>query len=532
MIYRTILVVLIGLTLFGLYACDRENSVKSPDLGGAQPQDTTPADPPISIDTLTVGDLLYVAAGGSGSGTSASPYGSIQQAIDAAVLAGGVHTILVGTGTFNENLTLAPGVHLRGKRNPQADWEIDNISFTNVVGSALTGHSVAVIAQDLDQLTVLENLKIRSGDAPDPGANSVGIYCINSDSLTLLRCDVQAGLGGDGVAGAAGAAGANGQSGTVNDPLYGDPRCGGSGGDGADACPGGVRSDGEQGFCYDGTQTGGTAGLGDTAMEVTERNGTDGTAGADSEGGRAGVMTIALDASPLPMLAVDSGITGLLGEPGCGGGGGGGGPCWAWFDTLAFDTTGVIDTIYDTLVTAPLIIDTQYVEIVDTLLDTMYVGAEDGGWGGWGGEPGLPGAGGAGAGSSVALMLHSSTLLIENVKLVSQDGGTGGAGGDGGQGGSGGSGTSVVVPDPPDPPAPYRRVPDHIGGRGGRGGAAGDGGPGGGGTGGHSISLVLYQSSVVYERAITYVHGPAGDGGASDQYTGPDGLDESVYTIP
>ncbi len=527
MIYRTILVVLIGLTLFGLYACDRENSVESPGLGGVTPVDTTPSDPPGYVaDSLTAGNLLYVAAGGSGNGTDVSPFGSIQQAIDAAVLASGEHTIFVGTGTFNENLTLAPGVHLRGKRNPQADWEISNVDYTNVVGSALTGHSVAVIAQDLDQRTLLENLRIRSNKPSDPGASSVGIYAINSDSLTLVRCDVQAGAGGDGVAGIAGAVGANGQRGTVDDTLYGDPRCGGRGGQGAATCPDGVRNDGEQGFCYDGTQTGGIAGLGDTAADMTVRNGADGDTALVGEGGRAGVMAIVLDASPFPMFVIDSGITGLIGDSACGGGGGGGGPCWAWFDTLGYDTTGV-DTIIDTLTD-----DTTFDTLIDTLIDTMYTGVENGGWGGWAGLPGHPGSGGTGAGSSVAIMLRTSTLLVEHVRLAALDGGTGGAGGDGGRGGSGGNGGNVTIPDPPDPWKPTRRVPNYAAGRGGRGGRAGDGGPGGGGTGGHSFSLVMYQSEVVSEREISYSFGPAGAGGASDQYVGPDGSSDSILVFP
>lgn len=74
-------------------ACPAAGDLYSPTL----PTDGTP--------------ILYVAAGGTGTGTLAAPFGSVQAAMDAATPG---TTIAIGVGTFAEELTVRDGVTLHG----------------------------------------------------------------------------------------------------------------------------------------------------------------------------------------------------------------------------------------------------------------------------------------------------------------------------------------------------------------------------------------------------------------------------------
>ncbi|RME25333.1 MAG: hypothetical protein D6806_08045 [Deltaproteobacteria bacterium] len=67
------------------------------------------------------------------------------------------------------------------------------------------------------------------------------------------------------------------------------------------------------------------------------------------------------------------------------------------------------------------------------------------------------------------------------------------------------------------------------GGRGGNGGAGGRGGHGGGGAGGASIGILLGGNSNPTLNAGTYSLGPAGAGGFSQGFPGPDGQKANTY---
>ncbi len=497
-IYRIALVIFVGLTLFAGLSCDRKNTVSpTTDLDGTSPQDTVPPqdtippDPP--IDTLTVGQVWYVAAGGSGNGSKDDPFGTVQPAINAAALAGGEHTIFIGTGHFSGSLVLASGVHLRGRRNPDADWVVDNIGTTTIAPSNLTsGHSIAITALDLSQKTVLENLTISFDHANSPEANSVGIYSLRTDSLALVRCLVQVGRGANGRDGVAGTNGMDGADGVIGDPGRGQPGSGGRGGYGYHNCDyPGTATDGGQGFCYGGSQTGGAGGLGEPDS-TGSREGVDGQSGADGSNGNGGSSRLAIDTdTDFPMLVADYGRGGTAGEPGCGGGGGGGGGCWG----IMTHTNG-----------------------------WEWTGSEAGGWGGWGGTGGTAATGGGQGGCSIAVLVLSGSVMFEHVELVASNGGDGGNGGAGGSGGTGGQGSNRNTPyvgTLSGPPA----------GHGGNGGGGGDGGNGGGGAGGHSIGLVLYNSPIAYERQLQITHGEAGHGGQSLSDPGADGIAIERYEL-
>jgi len=480
-----------------LGSCNRANTVGSnDDLEGTTPQDTfpqdtTPPDTTVVIDTLTVGQVWYVAEGGTGDGSKNNPFGTIQPAINAASLAGGEHTILISSGFFRGSLTLASGVHLRGRRNPDDEWAVDHLGITTIAPSNdTTGHTIAVTAKDLTQKTVLENLTISFDHANSPEANSVGIYSLRTDSLALVRCLVQVGRGANGRDGVAGVNGMNGADGFIGDPDRGQPGSGGRGGYGYWDCdePGTAR-DGEQGICYDGSQTGGAGGLGEPDS-TGSRDGVDGRSGATGSDGNGGTSQLTINTdTDLLMLVADYGRSGTDGEPGCGGGGGGGGGCWG----IMTHTNG-----------------------------WEWTGAEAGGWGGWGGTGATAGTGGGRGGCSIAVMVLSGSIMFEHVELIALSGGDGGNGGAGGAGGSGGQGSSQNVPDVGWPSGPSA-------GYGGDGGDGGNGGAGGGGSGGHSIGLVLYNSSIAYERELQISHGEAGHGGQSLGDPGADGLSVDRY---
>lgn len=486
---------LVGIAILSSFSCDRKNVVgtdtKSRD---SIPQDTMPPEPPVSIDTLTVGQVWYVAKGGTGDGSKDNPLGIIQPAINAAALAGGENTVFISSGTFNESLILVAGIHLRGQRDPHNDWEVDNSGTTIIAPNKMgPGHNVGLFAENLHHKTVLENLTIRSGDAYATGGNSIGLYVINSDSLALIRCTVQSGRGGDGTDGSPGTDGADGADGeytVVDNP--GQPGSGGRGGYGGWYCEGTADppGDGEQGYCVDGSQTGGIGGLGLTDSSSLHNGGV-GPAGADGphgRGGRAGLFITQL--GEYPMVATDSGLSGADGGIGCGGGGGGGGGTW-----------GVMT-------------HTNGWECVEPAI---------GGWGGWGGYPGTRGTGGTGGGSSAAIFATGSSIYLEMTRLITSDGGDGGDGANGGSGGSGGLGEepgwSIGFLTGPWP------------GTGGAGGPGGHGGAGGGGAGGHSIGLVLNESSIIYERELRIYPGAYGDGGESPGEDGAHGSSRSRYSF-
>ncbi len=500
MTFRVAFFLIVGIIFLITASCDRNRAVESQtDLNDVSipvdtvPQDTTTPDPPTDEDTLTVGKVWYVAKGGAGDGSKDNPLGTIQPAINAAALAGGEHTVLISAGHFTGSLILASGVHLRGKRHPNDDWAIDNLGVTTIAPSNLAaGHTVAVIAKDLSRKTVLENLSISFDHANSPEENSVGVYSLRTDSLAIIRCLVQVGRGANGRDGVAGIRGMGGADGVIGDPDRGQPGSGGRGGYGFSDCSDSESArDGDQGFCYDGSQTGGAGGLGNPDA-TGSRDGVDGQSGANGSNGGGGTFRMTIDTvTDLPMLVADYGRGGSDGSSGCGGGGGGGGGCWG----VMTHTNG-----------------------------WEWTGTEAGGWGGWGGTAGTYGTGGGRGGCSMAVLILSGSVVFEHSKLIASNGGDGGNGGAGGEGGSGGQGSSQNSPG-------IGWLSGPSAGYGGYGGDGGNGGHGGGGAGGHSIGLVLHNSSIVSEIGLQISHGDPGRGGQGQGESGADGLGRNRYSF-
>lgn len=126
---------------------------------------------------------------------------------------------------------------------------------------------------------------------------------------------------------------------------------------------------------------------------------------------------------------------------------------------------------------------------------------DGGGGGGCGGCGGKGGAAGKGAGSSIALLVFNSQLLVDGVELVTGAGGAGGHGGDPQLGQAGGLGG-----------LPYRYPSFACAG--GLGGAGATGGGGGGGAGGLSVG-VIFKGARPNLLAVNYKLGTGGAPGLS-----------------
>ncbi|TVQ90448.1 MAG: hypothetical protein EA397_12740 [Deltaproteobacteria bacterium] len=147
-----------------------------------------------------------------------------------------------------------------------------------------------------------------------------------------------------------------------------------------------------------------------------------------------------------------------------------------------------------------------------------------GGGGGGGGGGGFPGEGGGAGGSSVALILHSDTVLnltFTDVELVAGAGGKGGdgvLGSDGGPGGTGGEGGASFEGS----------------GRGGDGADGGEGGRGGAGSpgvGGSSIGVLCTSplTGLDFEELDIKVSETPADGGFTSIYQTAAGLNLRTY---
>lgn len=166
-------------------------------------------------------------------------------------------------------------------------------------------------------------------------------------------------------------------------------------------------------------------------------------------------------------------------------------------------------------------------------------GATSGG-GATGGCPGKPGAGGASGGGSVAILLLSGSLTLENSRVRTGYAGNGGDGGKGGKAGKGGLGAKpscgygidctklveVCVPASD----PYKMGCALYGGAGGPGG---DGGHGGAGTGGWTIGVVnVAGTTVTIDSGSDFELGITGKGGEGDGgVRAPDGQKRKVLEL-
>ncbi len=465
---------------------------------------------------------FFVATDGSDSapGTRTQPFKTIQKAINLiASSSTQINQIYVANGTYNEQLTLKPGIAIYGgfsrtsgpygwARSPAHITEIYNPtadSNRNVI--AITGTNILAGGSNP---TVLQNIKIRSADATGlfgtttNGASSYGIHCVNCPGLSIIGNEITAGNGALGVNGVAGARGNNGSTGSNGgNGDYDGPNRGPGGNSGASCNPGGKGGtgapqgnkrgdDGARG--NNGTGAGGAGGAGG------DGGGPVGLAGKPGDNGTVGGSTNTRGSNGTGGTNADyllsnywygvSGGNAAQGSHGFGGGGGGGG--------------GGQNSVW------PI---------------AHLSGAGNGGGGGGGGAcGGNGGQGGSAGGSSFGIFLFNSTgITLQNNVISTNNGGKGGNGGSDGAAGNAGTGGAGAT---------LQTNEIGAGGKGGNGGTGGPGGYGGGGAGGHSIPVMSIGTtlpSVVPQN--TLIPGTAGNGGTSAGNNGNAGRAQVVYSI-
>lgn len=454
----------------------------------------------------------------SNAGTRQAPLSTLREALARLQMmrdadGGGPVRVYLAGGAYNETgLELKVAASLHGGYVPGAErWNRDAGS-----PALLNGGTVGFTVQGVpDAGIVMEYMHVRSADAGQSGEPSIAMRVLGSSDVRLRYVTLEAGLGAPGLDGAQGETGAIGRDGGSGTNASGSTAgnsgsgssgtCAGAGGNGG----GGVyRGDGENGGTGASDTPGGQGGSSGTVdcsagTACTCVSGT-GDAGAPGNDGGTGTQGAAGggqgELRDGGWFATQQGGDGGTGRPGAsGGGGGGGGSC--------------------------------RVSIVDV------AASGGGGGGGAGGCGGTGGTGGGGGGASIALLLFSSQVSVEDgSRLVTSGGGTGGRGGNGGPGGSGGvggggGGNDTVVRTAGD--GTQYVTTSGRGGRGGNGGNGGNGGAGGGGGGGPSVGIWCAPGAgVTLADGVTITPGGGGAGGASTGLPGDTGVSQPIIGCP
>jgi hypothetical protein len=353
-------------------------------------------------------------ASASGSGTKASPFKTIGEALGAA--AGKM--ILVCDTTYDEHVKITSGVKLYGGLSCTT-WAYET-GMRAVVKPVSKGYALEI--DSVKASVVIEDLEFEAQPGTSPGESSVAAFVRGSTDVMFGRAKLVA------------ASGAKGADGTLTDfsfpaelQLRGNAATLLSGGAAKSfaSCPGGGSSTGGKGGSGGATPQdgdvglpalgGGTAGKGGPALCTGGGVGGTGTVGKDGSGA-ATLGSVTTGWSPAP------GEPGAAGSPGQGGGGGGG------------DASG------------------------------------GGGGGGAGGCGGAGAKGGAGGGASISLLILDSAVSITASVFVTAGAGDGGGSvaGQSGQGIGGNGG----LPDAGGGCQGGKGGPGGVGGAGG-GGAGG-----------------------------------------------------------
>ncbi len=409
---------------------------------------------------------VFVKAGATGDGAQASPYGTIQDAVDNIKTAKRIY--VCGGDTFNGSIELPGGVSLYGAldcdgwkfgdANPKprilGDADVPGLAITNA-GTTRIGH-----------------LDVESPNAVAAGASSIAVL-VRTTTVTFDHCSLTAGDGAKGQGGApygaiaqSGGMGMPGSQGCQDGLVHagGAPgmntvcveQGGGGGGNGQSGGSGGPGGPGDPSLM------GGTAGIGQTGSQCTP--GGQGDGGMPGNPGLAGSGIGQLEGNDYtPALAPPAGGPG---DPGYGGGGGGG---------------------------------AHRCELTPTA-------GPGGGGGGAGGCGGAPGRGGLGGGASFALAVVTADVTIVDSALTAGAGGEGGNGGAGQTGGLGGDGGPKGVVNGSNNSGANACA-------GGPGGAGGRGGAGGGGAGGPSAAIARVDSTVDRQGNVAVTVGSSGVGG-------------------
>ncbi|HEY6562713.1 MAG TPA: hypothetical protein VI072_35860 [Polyangiaceae bacterium] len=423
------------------------------------------------------GDLrsaIFVAPGGveTASGEPAAPVGTLSRAI--ALAQSSARDVYVCSGIYSENVVVErAGVHVYGGFDCTKGWARTR---EPAVVAPSSGKPLRIVGTS-DVL--FQGVNFRAPDAARPGESSVAVTVIDSKQVRIENSVLEAGRGAPGKAGEPAAppvtsrpeSAANGGSAprdlecgllTVSSPACQGQLAGGLSAARPYTCAGaaglylgGWGGRGENAGPYASTTgthgvTGSPASTNPRRLRTREgnpisgRQGRAGVSGGDGDAAKVGFGAL-VNGEYLPSNTGTDGKPGGIGEAGDGGDGG--------------------RAVYD------------------AQQARWYLG----GGGGQGGFPGCGGGigrGGGGGGASVALVVVSSTLALQNLSIVTADGGVGGrpsagsAGQPGGEPGQGGTGMQNATVD----------TTGAVGGRGGDGGPGGNGGPG---AGGPSLGIVV-----------------------------------------
>ncbi len=490
------------------YACTQTSMDDLPDdqfldancdgIDGRADQAVFVAPPPFGSD---------IAAPGRGG--QALPFATIQAAMGAA---GGIRNgLYVSQGSYLGPITLVEGISLYGGYDAADRWARAADHATSVVS---TGPTTIVANSIRNVRTVVDRLRVSSGNGAGPGESSMAVLVTNSTgNLEIRNSVITAGSGVTGGPGGRGGNGGNGVRGTDGDPgcsscgsvgaggAGGGSTCGSTGGRGGsggnDSASGAA---GQAGGGSPGGGAGGPAALGaeccssgicnDCSCQrqrgVDGNDGSTGNSGGSGSGGNGGGGTGFISGGRWFGSGGLGGGTGVSGRAGGGGSGAGGGndSCWTGgpFGTCARTNTCNSD------------------------------GGGGGGGGGSGGCGGSGGEGGQGGGGSFGIFLFNSTPVIASCEINGGNGGQGGRGGDGGDGGSGGAGAA----------GGSGRDDSGGGGSGGGGGRGGLGGGGGGGGGG--ISWAVYRAGTSGGTQLLNNIYRSGNGGLGGQGGTPGGI--------
>jgi hypothetical protein len=434
-----------------------------------------PAQPP-SASPCVIDEAygVFVASSGSdasGSGSRASPFATIGRGITAAGASSLRVYVCSGTGVrYDEHVQLADGISVYGglacPTGTAADWTYTGSPAEvtpSTAGYALYADAL-LSATAVTDLAFTAGPLITNGDAGSPGlagASSIAAFLVSSSSLLMTRVSL---ISGDGLTGSPGSTSSNydgptataGNSAETASQVAGAVMC--SCLDGTTSTGGG----GGQNSSYNGA-----AGTSMPAVAAPVANGgvggTDGCQGAPSTSpGANGASGVGAAASTSPGTLASTGwipappvAAATSGAPGQGGGGAG-------FDLTCAPAGG---------------------------------GPAGGGGGGCGGCGGRAATGGTAGGSSFALLVYDSTVVLDTCALTAGSGGAAGAGGDGQPGQQGGGiGAGYCC----------------AGTMGGNGGA---GGGGAGGAGGLAYG-VGFSGLAPSTSKTTIAHGAGGKGGA------------------
>ncbi len=392
-----------------------------------------------SVDSCLVSDAfgVFVVSGGTGTGTQASPLGSIASAMALAHSSGKGRVFVCAQGTYTTELSIgsnATGVAVSGGFSAcpaSGAWTYTAGKKSVVAPSApglalsVSGASVAFFDMEFDAM-----------DGVNPGDSSIAGFIASAPSASFTRSVLKAGVGQTG-------ANASAIAGYTSASTSGAPGTATNGGGPVSVvCANGGTSAGGPGgqpFASGSSGLAGTPAITPVNPALATGAGGDATLGNCNAGSAGAYGSYGAGGASGAGAAANGSVTPSGWSPSAGAAGGNGGVGQGGGGGASLDATG------------------------------------GGGGGGAGGCGGTGGAGGGPGGSSIALLVYNSaTVSVTSSSLTSGTAGNGGNGATGQVGqlaGNAGAAPSTVECN------------------GGAGGAGGSGGGGGGGAGGVSAAI-------------------------------------------